>query len=136
MARRVTVLAACLSSIGPLFAQGVPVHDGGLTARDVLETRARETDLALQRQILDLQGTLTEIEQEQLALLQDILDAQTSFDRQGLPGMVSQLEAGENDGTYAASAVYGAEGLDPNPGSTQIFGDAAEWKRRCEIRPR
>ncbi len=134
MARRVTVLAACLSSIGPLFAQGVPVHDGGLTARDVLETRARETDLALQRQILDLQGTLTEIEQEQLALLQDILDAQTSFDRQGLPGMVSQLEAGENDGTYAASAVYGAEGLDPNPGSTQIFGDAAETIEQLIIR--
>ena len=108
------------------FAQGVPVNDSGLTARDLVETRHRETDLGIQRETLSVHELLTEIEQEQLAVLQRILDAQTSFGGQGLPAMVSDLEGGSGDATRSVEAVYGTGDLDPNPGGDLMFGDAGE----------
>ena len=96
------ILTACLLPITAI-AQGVPVNDGGLTARDLVETRHRETDLGIQRETLSVQELLAEIEREQLAVLQNILDAQTSFGGQGLPAMVSDLEGGSGDAARSGS---------------------------------
>ncbi|MCI2400887.1 lytic transglycosylase domain-containing protein [Aliiroseovarius sp. N1Y82] len=106
-------------------AQGVPVNDAGLTARDIVETGDREADLAVQRQKLTVEEQLTEIEQEQLAVLRRILEAQTSFGGIGVTGMVSNLEGGSGDAARSALAVYGSGDVDPNPGGAQMFGDAA-----------
>ena len=127
------ILAACLLPVSG-FAQGVPVNDGGLTARDLVETRHRETDLGVQRETLSVQDLLTEIEQEQLAVLQSILDAQTSFGGQGLPAMVSDLEAGSGAAARSVEAVYGTGDLDPNPGGQLMFGDAGENIEQLIIR--
>lgn len=127
------ILAACLLPVSG-FAQGVPVNDGGLTARDLVETRHRETDLGVQRETLSVQELLTEIEQEQLAVLQSILDAQTSFGGQGLPAMVSDLEAGSGAAARSVEAVYGTGDLDPNPGGQLMFGDAGENIEQLIIR--
>ncbi|RKF12250.1 lytic transglycosylase domain-containing protein [Roseovarius spongiae] len=116
------------------FAQGVPVNDNGLTVRDIVETGDREADLAVQRETLTVEELLTEIEQEQLAVLRNILDAQTSFGGQGLPGMVSGLEAGSGDAERAVEAVYGSGDIDPNPGGAQMFEDAAENIEQLIIR--
>ncbi|UWR24662.1 lytic transglycosylase domain-containing protein [Sulfitobacter sp. S190] len=115
-------------------AQGVPTNDSGLTARDLVETRHRETDLGIQRETLAIEELLTEIEQEQLAVLQRILDAQTSFGGQGLPAMVSTLESGSGDDARSAEAVYGTGNLDPNPGGALMFGDAGENIEQLIIR--
>ncbi|MEM0950227.1 MAG: lytic transglycosylase domain-containing protein [Pseudomonadota bacterium] len=131
--RALHILAACLLPVTG-FAQGVPVNDGGLTARDLVETRHRETDLGIQRETLSVQELLTEIEQEQLAVLQSILDAQTSFGGQGLPAMVSDLEGGSGDAARSVEAVYGTSDLDPNPGGQLMFGDAGEKIEQLIIR--
>jgi len=117
------LLAALLPAAA--LAQGVPTNDSGLTARDIVETGDRDADLARQREKLTLKELLTAIEQEQLAVLRNILDAQTSFGGQGLPGMVADLEGG-GDPDQSAEAVYGSGDVDPNPGGASMFGDAAE----------
>lgn len=119
---------------GPVVAQGVPVADHGLTARDILETGDREADLARQRQKRTLREELEATEQEQLAVLRRILAAQTSLDGKGLTAMVSELEAGSGDAERSATAVYGSDELDPNPAGAQMFGDAAENVEQLIIR--
>ena len=126
------LLASLLPVTG--FAQGVPVNDTGLTARDIVETGDREADLAVQRETLTVEQLLTEIEQEQLAVLRNILDAQTSFGGQGLPAMISALESGSGDADRSVEAVYGSGDVDPNPGGAQMFGDAAENIEQLIIR--
>ena len=129
------VLLLCLVLVaGQAPAQGVPVDDYGLTARDIVETGDREADLTVQRQTLAVEELLTEIEREQLAVLRNILDAQTSFGGQGLPGMISSLEAGDGDTDRSVAEVYGTTDLDPNPGGAQMFGDAAENIEQLIIR--
>ncbi|WP_338019774.1 lytic transglycosylase domain-containing protein [Sulfitobacter sp. PR48] len=115
------------------LAQGVPTNDSGLTARDIVETGDRDADLAVQREKLTVEELLTEIEREQLATLRAILDAQTSFGGQGLPGMVADLEGG-GDPDRSAAAVYGSGDVDPNPGGAGMFGDAAENIEQLIIR--
>ena len=110
---------------GLALAQGVPTVDSGLTARDIVETGDREVDLATQAEKLSVQELIDEIEREQLATLQRILDAQTSLGGQGLPAMVSSLEDGNGDPNRSVAAVYGTSDVDPNPGGAQMFGDAA-----------
>ena len=127
------VLALCLLP-SLATAQGVPINDGGLTARDIVETEDREADLAVQRDKLTVEELLTEIEQEQLAVLHTILDAQTSFGGQGLPGMVANLENGSGDPDRSVAAVYGSGDIDPNPGGAGMFGDAAENIEQLIIR--
>ena len=126
------LLAALLSAAA--LAQGVPTNDSGLTARDIVETGDRDADLAVQREKLIVEELLTEIEREQLATLRAILDAQTSFGGQGLPGMVADFEGGGGDPDRSAAAVYGSGDVDPNPGGAGMFGDAAENIEQLIIR--
>jgi hypothetical protein len=112
----------------------VPTDDSGLTARDIVQTGDREADLALQADKLAVRELIAEIEREQLATLQRILDAQTSFGGQGLPAMVSGLEGGSGDPDRSVEAVYGTGEIDPNPGGAQMFGDAAENVEELIIR--
>ena len=126
------LLAALLPAA--TLAQGVPTNDSGLTARDIVETGDRDADLAVQRDKLTVEELLTEIEQEQLAVLRAILDAQTSFGGQGLPGMVANLENGSGDPDRSVAAVYGSGDVDPNPGGAGMFGDAAENIEQLIIR--
>ena len=126
------LLAALLPAA--TLAQGVPVNDSGLTARDIVETGDRDADVARQREKLTVEELLTEIEREQLATLRAILDAQTSFGGQGLPGMVADLEGGGGDPDRSVTAVYGSGDVDPNPGGASMFGDAAENVEQLIIR--
>ena len=128
-------LLFCFSAIvSGAYAQGVPTNDSGLTVRDIVETGDREIDLATQAETLTVQQLIAEIEREQLATLERILDAQTSFGGQGLPAMVSGLEAGSGDPNRSIAAVYGSGDTDPNPGGTQMFGDAAQNIEQLIIR--
>ena len=127
------ILAFCLLP-GLGLAQGVPTNDSLLTARDIVETGDREADLAIQADKLSVRELIAEIEREQLATLQRILDAQTSFGGQGLPAMVSGLENGSGDPARSVEAVYGSAEIDPNPGGAQMFGDAAENIEQLIIR--
>ena len=130
------VLSLAIAALGAsaAFSQGVPVNDRGLTARDIIESGDREADLAVQREKLAVEELLAEIQQEQLAILNNILDAQTSFGGQGLPAMVSTLESGSGDPERSAAAVFGSGDVDPNPGGAGMFGDAAENIEQLIIR--
>jgi len=121
-------------TIGPAHAQGVPTNDNGLTVRDVVETGDRDVDLATQADKLSVRELIAEIEREQLATMERILDAQTSFGGQGLPAMVSGLEDGSGDPARSVQAVYGSGELDPNTGGTQMFGDASQNIEQLIIR--
>ncbi|URF48802.1 lytic transglycosylase domain-containing protein [Dinoroseobacter shibae] len=112
----------------------MPTNDSGLTARDIVETGDREADLAIQADKLSVRELIAEIEREQLATLQRILDAQSSFGGQGLPAMVSGLESGSGDPDRAVEAVYGTGEIDPNRGGAQMFGDASENIEQLIIR--
>lgn len=116
------------------LAQGVPVVDSGLTARDLIETADREADLAVQGETQTVEEQITAIEQDQLRVLDAILDAQTSFDSASITGMVSGLEEGSGDADRSVEAVYGTGDVDPNPAGNQMFGDAAENIEQLIIR--
>ncbi|MGC1505428.1 MAG: hypothetical protein WA782_14955 [Sulfitobacter sp.] len=95
--------------------------DGNLFIRNEAANLRRESDLATQAERLLAAEAISEIEREQLAVLQQILDAQSSFGGQGIPAMVSALE----DGTLpeqSADVLYSP--IDGNPGANQMFGDA------------
>jgi len=115
-------------------AQGVPTNDSGLTVRDIVETGDRDVDLATQADKLSVRELIAEIEREQLETLARILDAQSSFGGQGLPAMVSGLESGGGDPARSVEAVYGSSEIDPNPGGSQMFGDAAQNIEQLIIR--
>ena len=123
-AKCVVIMMGCLISISAA-AQGVPVLDNALTARDISETGEREVDLATQAEKLSVHELIAETEREQLATLQRILDAQTSFGGQGLATLVSGLESGAGNPAQSVEAVYGTSEIDPTPGGVQMFGDAA-----------
>ena len=80
--------------LGTAQAQGVPTVDAGLAVRNQAANAHREGDLAVQREKLTVKEQIAEIEREQLRVLQQILDAQTSFGGQGIPGTIDALEAG------------------------------------------
>lgn len=128
------ILAVLVATCGAAAAQGVPTNDSGLTARDIVETRDREVDLALQADKLATRELLAEIKRQQLATLQAILDAQTSFDGAGVGPMVSSLESGSGSSDRSAEAVYGTAEIDPNPGGQQMFRDAAQNIEQLIIR--
>lgn len=113
------VAALCAASAS---AQGVPTVDNGLAIRNELANQHRENDLDVQADTLSVEEEIAEIEREQLAVLQQILDAQTSLGGQGIPAMVTALEDGGSP-EQSADLLYGP--TDPNPGAPQMFGDAS-----------
>lgn len=117
-----TYIALGLLWSSSAFSQGVPTVDTGLAIRNQAANIHRENDLVVQRETLTIEEEIAEIEREQLSVLQQILDAQSSFGGQGIPEMVSSLEAGGST-EQSADLLYGEN--DPNPGSDQMFGDAA-----------
>lgn len=117
-----------------VLAQGVPTHDSALTARDAVETSDREADLAIQADKLAVHDLLSAIKQEQLAALQRILEAQSSFDGQGIPVMIASLEDGSGDVARSVETVYGSAEMDPNPSASAMFGDATETIEQLIIR--
>lgn len=134
MSKRAVATLLLIGAASAALAQGVPVNDSGLTARDLIETGEREVDLAVQRETLTVQEQITAIEREQLAVLDAILDAQTSFDSASITGMVADLEEGSSDADRSVVAVYGTADIDPNPAGDQMFGDAAENIEQLIIR--
>ena len=106
MARVISRCAAYLCCVcigaGTAQAQGVRTVDAGLAVRNQAANARREGDLAVQREKLTVKEQIAEIEGEQLRVLQQILDAQTSFGGQGIPGTIDALEAGAS-----ASAICG-----------------------------
>lgn len=134
MSKRAVATLLLIGAASGALAQGVPVNDSGLTARDLIETADREADLAVQRETLTVQEQITAIEREQLAVLDAILDAQTSFDSASITGVVTDLESGIGDADRSAAAVYGTSEIDPNPAGEQMFGDAAENVEQLIIR--
>lgn len=134
MNRRLVAALLLFGVSSGALAQGVPVVDSGLTARDIIETGDREADLAVQRETLAVEEAISEIEREQLSVLDAILDAQTSFDSASITGMVTDLESGNGDADRSAESVYGTGDIDPNPAGDQMFGDAAENIEQLIIR--
>lgn len=121
MRASLTVTAIGMIWASAAVSQGVPTVDGNLFIRNEAANLRRESDLATQAERLSTIEAISEIEREQLAVLQQILDAQSSFDGQGIPAMVSTLE----DGTLpeqSADNLYSP--IDGNPGANQMFGDA------------
>ena len=134
MSKRIAIALLLIGVSDSAFAQGVPVVDSGLTARDIIQTTDREADLAVQGETLAVEEAISEIEREQLSVLDAILDAQTSFDSASITGMVTGLEDGSGDTDRSVEAVYGTADLDPNPAGDQMFGDAAENIEQLIIR--
>lgn len=122
MAKARVFLPFALLWAGSVCAQGVPTVDHGLIIRNEAANVGRERDLEIQRQTLSVQEQISEIQEQQLAALQSILDAQTALGGQSVPDMVSSLETGTAP-AHSASVVYAPE--DSNPGAAQMFGDAA-----------
>ena len=103
------------------FAQGVPTFDAGMFLQRERLLQQGEQDLALQRDRLTKEEELEELEQEQLAALEGILDATTLAS--GNSGtLIASLENGSSQES-AAGTLYGP--VDQNPGAAQMFGDAS-----------
>ena len=122
MRNSASLTAICLIWATSSVAQGVPTVDGGLFVRNTAANVRRESDLATQQERLTTAQQIAQIEQEQLSVLQQILDAQSSFGGQGVPAMVSGLEDGATP-EQSADTLYGP--VDSNPAGNQMFGDAA-----------
>lgn len=122
MRNSASLTAICLVWAASSVAQGVPTVDGGLFVRNTAANVRRESDLATQQERLTTAQQIAQIEQEQLSVLQQILDAQSSFGGQGVPAMVSGLEDGATP-EQSADTLYGP--VDSNPAGNQMFGDAA-----------
>ncbi|CAM5551481.1 Membrane-bound lytic murein transglycosylase F [Frigidibacter albus] len=129
------IASACGVWLGaPASAQGVPTFDLRLFAGRQAIIDQREQDLALQQDRLSREEELAEIERQQLAALNGIMDAMTL--RAGdVAGTVAGLEAGQGEAggvSTAASSLYAPE--DPNPAAARMFGDAREGVEELIIR--
>lgn len=129
------IASACGVWLGaPASAQGVPTFDLRLFAGRQAIIDQREQDLALQQDRLTREEELAEVERQQLAALNGIMDAMTL--RAGdVAGTVAGLETGqgEADGvSTAAASLYASE--DPNPAAARMFGDAREGVEELIIR--
>lgn len=139
MLRSALLSSALASSItalltAPTLAQGVPTFDLRLFAGRQAIIEQREQDLALQQDRLTREEDLAEIERQQLAALNGIMDAMTL--RAGdVAGTVTGLEAGQGEVTgvsTAAASLYAPE--DNNPAAARMFGDAREGVEELIIR--
>ncbi|MGB3553850.1 MAG: lytic transglycosylase domain-containing protein [Jannaschia sp.] len=101
----------------------MPTVDAGLVVRNTAANAEREADIARQERRVAIQSQIEEIERDQLAVLERILDAQTAFGGAGIPAMVMSMEAGDGDPDASADTLYNP--VDTNPAGEQMFGDAA-----------
>jgi len=104
----------------PVWAQGVPIFDQFAWLRLQAIIDQGEKDLALQQEKLNSAAELKRLKEEQLATLQEIIDATTDYSGDDTSAMVEDLE-GEAGEATAADDIYGA--ADPNPAAAQMFGD-------------
>ena len=123
MSRAPALSALAIAWALPVLGQGVPTVDAGLLARNELMLEQRRTDAGIQQERIDLQAEIEEIERDQLAVLERILAAQTSFGGAGIPAAVTALEDGAGEAGAAVDVLYNPE--DTNPAADQMFGDAA-----------
>ena len=123
MARLPTLTAMAFLAGLSALAQGVPTVDNGLFLRNELALEQRRVDEGLQEDRIDVQSQIDEIERDQLAVLDRILAAQTSFGGGNIPATVGALEDGDGEPGAAADALYNP--VDTNPAGAQMFGDAA-----------
>lgn len=124
MAKRRASIMGLLLALGPATlagAQGVPTFDlGAFLQREQILSQG-DRDLALQRDRLSREEELSALEEDQLAALDDLLEA-TTLGTGDTGATIASLEAGRSDET-AADTLFGP--TDPNPAAPQMFGDAA-----------
>ena len=127
-------LALTGASVGPAVAQGVPTFDLRLFAERQAILEQTDRDLALQQDRLTSEEELAEIERQQLASLEGLMDAM-SLGSGDVAGTVAGLEAGQGvvgDVETAAASLYAPE--DNNPAAARMFGDAREGIEELIIR--
>ena len=127
-------LALAGPTAGLAVAQGVPTFDLRLFAERQAILEQTDRDLALQQDRLSREEELAEIERQQLASLEGLMDA-TSLGSGDVAGTVVGLEAGQGAAggvESAASSLYAPE--DNNPAAARMFGDAREGIEALIIR--
>ncbi len=126
--------ALAAPAAGPSVAQGVPTFDLRLFAERQAILEQTDRDLTLQQDRLSREEELAEIERQQLASLEGLMDAM-SLGSGDVAGTVAGLEAGQgaiNDVESAAASLYAPE--DTNPAAARMFGDAREGIEELIIR--
>ena len=123
---------------GTAMAQGVPTFDLRLFAERQAILEQTDQDLALQQDRLTRDEELAEIERQQLASLEGLMDAM-SLGSGDVADTVAGLEAGQGvvqgtggDVETAAASLYATE--DNNPAAARMFGDAREGVEELIIR--
>ena len=119
---------------GSAGALGVPTFDPRLFAERQAIIEQTDQDLAVQQDRLTREEELAEIERQQIASLDGVLDAM-SLRSGDVKGTVAGLEAGQGafDGIEsAAESLYAPE--DNNPAAARMFGDAREGVEDLIIR--
>ena len=119
---------------GPAVAQGVPTFDLRLFAERQAILEQTDRDLALQQDRLSREEELAEIERQQLASLEGLMDAM-SLGSGDVAGTVAGLEAGQGAAggvESAAASLYAPD--DNNPAAARMFGDAREGIEELIIR--
>ena len=127
-------LALAGPTAGPAVAQGVPTFDLRLFAERQAILEQTDRDLALQQDRLTREEELAEIERQQLASLEGLMDAM-SLGSGDVAGTVAGLEAGQgavDEVESAAASLYAPE--DNNPAAARMFGDAREGIEELIIR--
>lgn len=131
-------LALAGPAAGPAIAQGVPTFDLRLFAERQAILEQTDRDLTLQQDRLTREEELAEIERQQLASLEGLMDAM-SLGSGDVAGTVAGLEAGQGavqgsggDVESAAASLYAPE--DNNPAAARMFGDAREGIEELIIR--
>ncbi len=124
---------------GPASAQGVPTFDARLFAGRQAILEQTDQDLALQQDRLSQEEELAEIERQQLASLEGLMDAM-SLGSGDVAGTVAGLEAGQGAVRGSAGDVESAAASLPmRPMTTTrpqrgMFGDAQEGIEELIIR--
>lgn len=131
-------LALAGPTAGRAVAQGVPTFDLRLFAERQAILEQTDRDLTLQQDRLTREEELAEIERQQLASLEGLMDAM-SLGSGDVAGTVAGLEAGQGavqgsggDVESAAASLYAPE--DNNPAAARMFGDAREGIEELIIR--
>ena len=124
MAKQRASIMGLLLALGPttlVGAQGVPTFDlGAFLQREQILSQG-DRDLDLQRDRLSREEELSALEEDQLATLDDLLEA-TTLGTGDTAATIASLEAGRSEET-SADTLFAP--TDPNPAAPQMFGDAA-----------